>query len=72
MTEAMDMLEGIVEIRMKTLKLDHPDLLGSQHVLARAYLMKGENKAKTLDLLEAVVEIERTKLSANDPSRLMS
>jgi len=70
-TEAVELLQHVVQIRETKLAEDHPDRLGSQHELARAYQATGQLQ-KTVELLQHVVQIRETKLAEDHPNRLAS
>jgi len=50
---------------------EHPHRLASQHELARAYMGNGQHR-RAAELLEEVVEIEKTTLDPEHPDRLAS
>ncbi|KAK0272969.1 hypothetical protein LTR35_012641 [Friedmanniomyces endolithicus] len=71
--QATELLEHVVRVREKSLAVDHPDLVGSQHVLASAYLNadNGHN-AQAMELLEHAVRVEEKSLAVDHPNRLAS
>ncbi|WZH40899.1 uncharacterized protein QYS62_001837 [Fusarium acuminatum] len=70
-TEAVELLEHVVQIQETTLAEDHPSRLASQHALAGVYEANGQIK-EAVKLLENVVQIQETTLAEDHPSRLAS
>ena len=71
MQKAVELLEVVVKVRHKVLKLEHPSRLASQHALALAYQADGQVQ-KAVELLEHVVAVEARTLRDGHPSRLVS
>jgi len=70
-TEAVELLQHVVQIRETKLAEDNSDRLTSQHELARAYQSNGQVQ-EAVELLQHVVQIEETKLAEDHPDRLAS
>jgi hypothetical protein len=70
-TEAVELLEHVVQIQETTLAEDHPSRLASQHALAGVYEANGQIK-EAVKLLENVVQIQETTLAEDHPDRLVS
>jgi tetratricopeptide (TPR) repeat protein len=70
-TEAVQLLEGVVKIHSRTLVEEHPSRLASQHELAGAYEANGQ-VTEAVQLLESVVKIESRTLVEEHPDRLAS
>ncbi|KAI1397445.1 TPR-like protein [Hypoxylon fuscum] len=68
---SIKILRQIVRIKKKKQNKTHPNLLASQHELARAYLANGQIK-EAIDLFQHVVEIEETTLDETHPNLLIS
>ncbi|KAK5069263.1 hypothetical protein LTR64_008443 [Lithohypha guttulata] len=69
--EAVTVLAEVVEIRKRTLAVDHPSRLASQHALASVYQANGQVR-EAVTLLEEVVEIQKPILAVDYPLRLAS
>ncbi|KAL3595984.1 hypothetical protein FPOAC2_10354 [Fusarium poae] len=69
--QAVELLERVVAVQETTLAEDHPDLLASQHELARTYQVNDQIK-KAVELLEHVVAVQETSLAEDHPDRLTS
>jgi tetratricopeptide (TPR) repeat protein len=70
-SQAVKLLEHVVNVRETTLVETNPDRLTSQHTLARAYIASGQTK-EAVALLEHVVRVHETTLAETHPDRLAS
>jgi tetratricopeptide (TPR) repeat protein len=70
-SQAVNLLEHVINVRKTTLVKTHPDLLTSQNTLASAYMNSGQTK-EAVTLLEHVVRVRETTLVETHPSRLTS
>ncbi|KAG4431351.1 hypothetical protein IFR05_013165 [Cadophora sp. M221] len=68
---ALALLEKLVKAREATIVKDHPDLLASQHTLARAYNANGQVK-DAVELHEQVIKIREVTLAKDHPDLLDS
>jgi tetratricopeptide (TPR) repeat protein len=69
--KAIALLQKVVKIRELTLAKDDPNLLTSQHDLARAYEANGQIK-EAIILFEYIIKIQEIILAEDDPNHLAS